>query len=662
MLAWMAERWSMPRHWLDRSVRLLSDVGQCQRISAELRDYQDELEAQNLDLREMQQHLLDAKERYQDLYDFAPVGYVSVDARGVIIEANLTLARYLQKPRTQLKSLPFVSLLQPGEGGTFLDNLREAFISLRHTEIELTLKNGHDPARVVMLSMQCFKSSCLTDASCRMVVVDITGRKMAEKALIESRETLEQMVMARTCELRLTIDTLNREIRERTLAQQSLADSQDKMAYLAHHDPLTRLPNRALFSSRLEQSLQLARRSGTHVAILFLDLDRFKSINDTLGHSQGDELLTEVGRRLVACVRAGDTVARLGGDEFTVIMSELRHEEEAALVAEKILALITQPIRLGHSSVVISTSIGIGMFPRDADSDTGLIRCADLAMYNAKESGRNAYAFYSSDLACRAQQKLAIEQSIRNGLESNQFVLHYQPQIDISSGRLIGVEALLRWNNPAFGMLMPEQVISIAEETGLITQVDEWALRKALGQFSAWREEGLEPFCISVNCSGVNFLRPGYVERVRKALQEFQVPAEYFELELTESVFNRGAETIRELQRLRDLGIKLAIDDFGTGFSSLSSLKHLPVDRLKIDRSFIHDLPRSSSDSGITTAIITMGHQLDLRVIAEGVENDEQYVFLRDAGCDEVQGYCFGKPILPECMAEFVRQSAARLN
>jgi EAL domain-containing protein (putative c-di-GMP-specific phosphodiesterase class I) len=361
-------------------------------------------------------------------------------------------------------------------------------------------------------------------------------------------------------------------------------------------------------------------------------------------------------------VRAGDTVARLGGDEFTVIMSELRHEEEAALVAEKILALITQPIRLGHSSVVISTSIGIGMFPRDADSDTGLIRCADLAMYNAKESGRNAYAFYSSDLACRAQQKLAIEQSIRNGLESNQFVLHYQPQIDISSGRLIGVEALLRWNNPAFGMLMPEQVISIAEETGLITQVDEWALRKALGQFSAWREEGLEPFCISVNCSGLNFLRPGYVERVRKALQEFQVPAEYFELELTESVFNRGADKISELQRLRDLGIKLAIDDFGTGFSSLSSLKHLPVDRLKIDRSFIHDLPRSSSDSGITTAIITMGHQLDLRVIAEGVENDEQYVFLRDAGCDEVQGYCFGKPLLPECMAEFVRQSAARLN
>jgi diguanylate cyclase (GGDEF)-like protein len=658
MLAWMLERWNAPLRWWSRGADLWSDLGRYRRLPAELRSYQDELEAQNLELRETQRHLLDAKDRYQDLYDCAPVGYVSLDGRGVIVETNLTLARYLQKPRAQLKGLPFVSLLQVGDSSVFLGGLRRAYQGSQRVEVEVTLKNGHQPPRVVMLSMQCFQSSCLADITCRMAVLDITERKMAERALHESRENLEREVLARTCQLRITIDTLNVQIRERTLAQQSLADSQEKMAFLAHHDSLTRLPNRTLFSSRLEQSLQLARRNGSHVAVLFLDLDRFKSINDTLGHSLGDELLCEVGRRLVACVRAGDTVARLGGDEFTVIMSELRHEEEAALVAEKILGLITQPVRLGASNVVVSTSIGIGMFPRDADNDSGLIRCADLAMYGAKESGRNAYSFYSEELASRAQHKLSVEQNIREGLEAGQFSLHYQPQFDISTGKIIGVEALLRWNNPAHGLILPEQVIPVAEETGLITQVDEWTMRKAFSQFASWREQGLQPACISINCSAVNFLRAGYVERVCKALQDYRVPPEFFELELTESVFNRGSDTIRDLQRLRDVGIKLAIDDFGTGFSSLSTLKHLPVDRLKIDRSFITDLPSSRSDSGIARAIINIGHQLDLRVIAEGVENDAQYGFLRDAGCDEVQGYGVGKPLAPEAMADVLRQGA----
>jgi diguanylate cyclase (GGDEF)-like protein/PAS domain S-box-containing protein len=654
---------------LARPIRLVHDASDVirdtthlARLSHDLQMHQIELEAQNLELLAAQQHLLDARDRYQNLFDFAPVGYVTVNGHGKILDANMTLASYVGKPREHLVGLPFMCLLQPGQARLFLDTLQRALACTDRLEIELVLRDPQPTPRIFMLSLQAVARQARTLPSCRITLVDITARKQAENALRESRENLEREVADRTRELRITIDTLNLQIRERTAAQQSLAESQDRMSYLAHHDALTRLPNRVLFSTRLEQSLQVARRNQVHAAVLFLDLDRFKSINDTLGHAMGDELLCEVARRLGACVRSGDTVARLGGDEFTVIMSELRHEEEAALVAQKILELIAQPIRLGNATIVISTSIGIGMFPRDAATESALIRCADLAMYDAKASGRNSYSFYSEELTSRAEHKLTIEQNIRNGLQKSEFSLVYQPQMDVASGRMIGVEALLRWNNPDRGLTLPDQVIPVAEDTGLIVNVDEWSLRTAFEQFARWREAGVAPFVVSINCSGLNFLRTGYVDRVRRALKDFNVPAECFELELTESVFNRGPDTIRELEKLRGLGLKLAIDDFGTGFSSLSSLKHLPVDRIKIDRSFIQDLPHSNSDSGIAQAIIDMGHHLDMKVIAEGVESDEQLQFLRVAGCDEVQGYRFGRPLAPELIPEFLIASTVAVH
>ncbi len=437
----------------------------------------------------------------------------------------------------------------------------------------------------------------------------------------------------------------------------SIKLAEERLAHLAHHDPLTGLPNRLLFQGRLEQSLDRARRHKQKVALLFLDLDRFKMINDTLGHAFGDQLLVAVANRLKDCVRAEDTVARLGGDEFTLLMTDINRLEDVTTMAEKILAAVVRPLKIGKKEIVVTTSIGISLFPEDADCTEDLTKAADVAMYRAKARGRHTYDLYTRELTALAFERMSIEQGIREALANNQFKLLYQPQFDLKSGKCVGVEALLRWHHPEKGIIFPETFIPIAEECGLIMDIDEWTLQTGCAQAAAWRSEGCQPVHLAINQSGRNIMYDGFAKKVQKALADHQLPASSIELEVTESVLQTGANSIKELRALKRIGVGLSIDDFGTGYSSLSSLKELPIDKLKIDRSFITDLPDSKNDSGIAKAIIALGHNLNLKVIAEGVETDRQWAFLRDAGCDEAQGYRFSKPLSAAMMGPLLRNA-----
>lgn len=425
----------------------------------------------------------------------------------------------------------------------------------------------------------------------------------------------------------------------------ALKKTEEQLAHLAHYDPLTKLPNRLLFEGRLEQALQHAYRHQLKMALFFIDLDRFKTINDSLGHDYGDKLLLEIATRIQKCIRSEDTVARLGGDEFTVVLGELNHPEDSARLAEKILAAVIQPVVSDNRSVVVTASIGIGIYPDDGLNRGDLLKAADVAMYRAKENGSNTYAYYTDDLTERAVKNMQIEQDVRDTLAQNNFALHYQPQIDLQSGRLCGVEALLRSKHHGSICNNPRQIIPIAESSGLISEIDLWVLRAACQQIALWRKIGFPSIRVAVNLSVRNFMRNNFPDKVKAILNEFQLPAESIEFEVTESILQTAPQSIVELQTLREVGVMLSIDDFGTGYSSLASLKDLPVDRLKIDKSFIANLPYDQNDVAITKAIISMAHLLNLKVTAEGVETEAQLTFLRTAGCDEVQGFYYSKPV-----------------
>ncbi len=423
-----------------------------------------------------------------------------------------------------------------------------------------------------------------------------------------------------------------------------LKSEEKKSFHLAHHDSLTGLPNRLLFNARLEQSLQLAKRHGTHLALLFLDLDRFKFINDSFGHDSGDLLLKEIASRIRNCVREQDTVARLGGDEFIILLSEINHEQEAANLADKILRAIHQPVSLDRRDITTSASIGISLFPRDASTPTELIKSADVAMYCAKERGRHKYEFFTRELTLRAEKRAQMESAIRDNLTSGGFYLSYQPQFDLASGRMVGVEALLRWQ-PSLGMdFCPEKVIAIAEESSLILDLDTWVLRAACEQASRWHRSGLPPLTVAINFSAVNLMRDNFSGKVQRILEEFEVPAQCIQLEVSESILHPGSRAVEVLESLKTLGVSLAIDDFGKGYSSLSSLRDLPIDRIKIDKSFIDTVPENKGDAGLARALIAMAHNMNLKITAEGVERDSQWHFLRSIGCDEGQGFRFGEP------------------
>ncbi len=426
-----------------------------------------------------------------------------------------------------------------------------------------------------------------------------------------------------------------------------LKESEARLEHLAHFDPLTELPNRLLFNSRLEHALEQARRHGQRVAVLFLDLDRFKTVNDSLGHPAGDELLIAVARRIRGRLREEDTVARLGGDEFVILLERLEDAQTAAVVAQDVLKVLTAPVMLGGGhEVFIGGSIGISLYPDDADEATRLVSSADAALYQAKEQGRNTYCFYTEGLTAAANEHLALETRLRRALERGEFVLHYQPLVDTRGGQPVGVEALVRWQPPGEAQVPPVKFIPIAEETGLIVPLGEWILRTACAQARAWIDAGLPPLTMAVNLSGRQFQSEDMVALVGAVLEQTGLPARFLELELTESIVMEQAEqAIATLDALKALGVRLAIDDFGTGYSSLAYLKRFPIDKLKIDRSFVQGLADDADDREIAATIIAMARSLSLDVLAEGVESEQQLAILRQLDCDQYQGYLFAQPM-----------------
>ncbi|MBS1209261.1 MAG: hypothetical protein H6R19_1659 [Proteobacteria bacterium] len=419
-----------------------------------------------------------------------------------------------------------------------------------------------------------------------------------------------------------------------------------RIAFLAHHDPLTSLPNRTLFQDRLEQALARAERSGKVLALLFLDLDRFKTINDSLGHLVGDHLLQAVAERLLHCVRDSDTICRQGGDEFIIVLPEIADTEVSARIAEKILRRLAEPFEVDTHVLGTSFSIGIAVFPHDGvDADT-LMKNADTAMYHAKENGRNTYRFFTEAMNANAQDRLQVETHLRRALEHNQLSLNYQPQVHLESGAIVGCEALLRWNSDVLGFVPPNRFIPIAEESGLIIPIGRWVLRQACIHAMGWYATGVRSITVAVNISALQFRRDDIVAAVSEVLAETGLPPEYLELELTESLLMDHAEDVLDtVQRLKTLGVRLSIDDFGTGYSSLSYLKRFAVDRLKIDQGFVRDMVDDPDDAAIVRAIIQLGRSLKLEVIAEGAESRHQVDFLIREGCRESQGYFFCPPV-----------------
>ena len=434
------------------------------------------------------------------------------------------------------------------------------------------------------------------------------------------------------------------DITERKLAE-------ERLAHLAQFDPLTGLPNRTLLHDRLSQTVAQAQRQARQAAVLFVDLDRFKLINDTLGHYVGDLLIAEVARRLQHCVRAGDTVGRLSGDEFGVVLADLAHADDAALVAQKVLEALARAYQLAGSEAFISASIGIAVCPGDGTHAGDLLRNADMAMYRAKESTRNAYCFFTPEMNQRASARMQLNNDLRHAIERREFVLHYQPKVDLVSGRMQGLEALLRWNHPTRGLVAPMEFVPALEESGLILPVGEWVLEEACAQIGRWQAEGLAPVPVAINLSAKQFRRRDLDEVIARALAAAGVAPSLLEVEITEScLMEDPEEAVRLLGCLRRAGVRISVDDFGTGYSSLSYLTRLPLTALKIDRSFVRDAAAKPEAASIVRAVIDMAHNLRFTVIAEGVETEEQVAFLRRHACDQAQGYLFGRPAAAEQM------------
>jgi predicted signal transduction protein with EAL and GGDEF domain len=442
--------------------------------------------------------------------------------------------------------------------------------------------------------------------------------------------------------------------------------AEERILFLAYYDSLTSLPNRILFKDRLYQSLIMAKRHQRLLAILFLDLDNFKRINDTLGHPAGDELLKQAAVRLSNYIRKSDSisrysadefsavVARLGGDEFTILLTEIAQAHDTIKVAQRILDAIAQPFDIEGQEVFITASIGIAIYPIDGEDVDALLKNCDTAMYHAKNEGRNNYKFYEQSLNKTALDILTLENNLRKALDKQEFMVYYQPRIDIRTRNIVGFEALIRWRHPQKGMIPPSEFIPMAEENGLIVPIGEWVLNEACKQNKAWQAKGFAPVFISVNLSGKQFKQQNLIKVIQQALSETALDPRYLELEITESIIQDTGSTAVILRDLRNLGLKISVDDFGTGYSSLSYLRRFPVDALKIDRSFVKDATKDMDSAAIVKAIIAMSHCLKLRVVAEGVETEEQLKFLSDEGCDEFQGYLISPPLPADEVVRFL--------
>jgi diguanylate cyclase (GGDEF)-like protein len=436
--------------------------------------------------------------------------------------------------------------------------------------------------------------------------------------------------------------------------------AEERVQFLAYYDALTGLPNRTLLRDRLANAFAGARRQKNKLAVLYLDLDRFKDINDSLGHSVGDLLLQEVAERLRRWGREQDTVARVGGDEFLIVLTGLKDVTDVVVAAERLMDAMTAEFVVQGRSLSIGCSVGISIFPEHGREADNLIKNADAAMYCAKGAGRNNFRFYTEDMNAQAVERLTLENSLRLALDKKELFLMYQPQMDMVTGKIVGLEVLLRWQHPELGLVPPDKFIRIAENSGLIVRIGEWVLRTACGQARKWQDEGLANVSVGVNVSAVQFRQEDFCELIRRVLQQTGLAPEYLELELTESLLLSSADvTFSVLQKLKAMGLKLAIDDFGTGYSSFSYLRQFRVSKIKIDRSFVRDVAVNPDDAAITSAIISMARSLNLKVIAEGVENEAQMSFLRAHECDEIQGYYFSKPLAVDQVADKLRLNSA---
>ena len=440
--------------------------------------------------------------------------------------------------------------------------------------------------------------------------------------------------------------TIGTDISERKVAENALREQQSRLNYMAFHDSLTSLPNRSLFYDRIFHGLARARRSNSKVALMLLDIDRFKVINDSLGHDAGDLLLKAIAMRLNEGVRDMDTVARLGGDEFVVVLEGVHDTDDVIFVANKLLVTLARPLVISGHEITTTVSIGVSIFPDDGADTDELLKNADIAMYKAKEAGKNNCQFYAKGMSATAVNYLLLENDLRRAVEQEQLILYYQPQIDLKTGELMGVEALVRWQHPERGLVSPAHFIPLAEETGLIVPIGEWVLRQACHQQRIWLDSGKRVGRMAVNLSPRQFRQKNFPGKVEAILRETRLPAEYLELEITEScAMEHAGETINQLNQLNQMGLFLAIDDFGTGYSSLAYLQRFPIQKLKIDRSFIHDIHEDHNDAAIVKTIIGLAHNMQLKVVAEGVENESQVDWLRQYGCDQAQGFLYAKPL-----------------
>ena len=560
--------------------------------------------------------LRESEERFSSTMELAAIGIAHVAEGGRFKYVNPQLCEMLGYTEQELLMMTVKDVSHPGDANAtdeLRDQLRSGAIQSFKTEKRYLRKDG-SPVWVG-LTIACKRDrvgKCLYDIS---IVEDISTRKGAE----------------------------------------------ERIQYLATHDGLTGLPNRVMFAQLLGLSIETSRRYDRKLAVLFIDLDRFKVINDTLGHEAGDVLLREMGARLRECLRASDVVARLGGDEFVVLLQEISDPAQAASVARNILNVVMKPVVILGQECRVTASIGVCLHPDDGQDDTSIMKNADMAMYLAKEEGKNNFQFFTSRMKPQSIERLSLETNLRRALELSEFSLHYQAKVNFKSGVITGVEALLRWYNPDLGSVSPARFIPLAEETGLIVPIGKWVLRTACTQSVAWQKQGLRPVRMSVNLSMRQMNDEGLVREIEAVLADTGLDPDLLELEVTESTIMHNAErAVRVLTTIKDLGVRLAIDDFGTGYSSLAHLKRFPIDTLKVDRSFIREVPNDPEDRAIAEAIIAMGKTLSLTVVAEGVETPEQQAFLSERLCDEMQGFYFSTPVAAQDFAELLRGHAPK--
>jgi diguanylate cyclase (GGDEF)-like protein/PAS domain S-box-containing protein len=589
----------------------LKDISllEMQELAQELGTHQIELEMQNEELRQAQGDLEASRSRYADLYDFAPITYLTLDKDGLIREVNLTGAGLLGVDRRRLINKPFSVFVIKDDRDTLREHLRETFRreSRQVSEVRIKRKDGS----VVVAQLQSVAAEGNDDASpsCRTAAIDITERKRME----------------------------------------------EEIRHQAQHDALTGLPNRKLFLRILTIELAQAQRGRKRFAVLFLDLDRFKQINDTLGHDIGDKLLKEVAERLRRSVRESDTISRLGGDEFNILLTGIGHSDDVITIAQKVVDSFRMSFAIGKHEFDMSTSVGISIYPEDGETMEALCKNADIAMYHAKEQGGNSYRFYSPTMNIRSDERARLESRLRQALDRAELEIHYQPQLTVDHRQVVCAEALVRWRHPELGMLDPARFIPLAEEMGFIVVIDEWVLKTASARLKEWHDAGILHLRLTVNLSAKQLRKADLVERVAGILHETGSDPRHLDVEIAESVVMRNLEqTIPNIIRLAEMGLGISVDNFGTGYSSTDYLKKLPIQKIKIDRSVIRDIAADPYRRAIISAATDLARKLNIKVVAVGVETEEQFEILRSIGCQEMQGFLFSRPLPVEGFGKFI--------